>query len=724
MVVALRPDSAQRAWRLVLALVALALLGVWAARVVAFFAVVPGTDFLGDILWTEFFFDHLAHGGGIPDWTHLDALGHPTTAQMASVLLFLPVVVLKALVGDTLVAAKVWYVTLHTSSAATQYALARKWGLARLSAGCAGLAYLLAPMHLREFSEAGHWQLAVSFALSPLVVALAIELTRAPGPRRLALFVLALTALLLSDNERTCTLLPVVAALVVADAVARGVRGGALVWGLAPLAGGLLLVALLSAPFALPLLLERGWLNLGRASPDFPLFPVHESTSLFHPFFVLDKADWLYAFAGPRPFAGGGVRAGWLWLGGAFLAVHFARREQRVEGLGWVVLFVIWLAGGSRSWATATLDLFPGRAWIGGALLGVLLVLGVTAIVRRGTDARRLAVRVPLAWCLVLVPARTLLGRVPPYEAIHNTLWFLTVNLPLVTALLLGTGAACWARAALRHRVLVGGGLVVLLGLDALTWPTNQTRAARGIMANVERVGEALGRDPEEGRYLPYPYLEADAREAFALARARRPSASSWLLWCAPRWDVAGIASLYRALRDAETLDAAADAAMARLAAANVRYIILRGGGRRLARLEERGLLVETASIGDDRLLRVAGHVDRTVRRVTSGSEEAVAYVRDSDTAFEIPNAAPGAYVIAEAWYPYWHVSTASGEVDAHPTAEGLIGFVVPEGAARAQQASTRVEYRRPAFYRLLWLAPALALAVMLALVLRARQKG
>jgi hypothetical protein len=382
---------------------------------------------------------------------------------------------------------------------------------------------------------------------------------------------------------------------------------------------------------------------------------------------------------------------------------------------------VVWLAGRSSSWAAATLDLFPGRAWIGGALLVALLALGVSAILRHRTDARHLAVRVALAWCLMLVPARTVLARLPPYEAIHNTLWFLSVNLPLVMALLLGTGATLLAGAALRPRVLVGAGLLVLLGLDALTWPAGQRRAPDGIVANAERIGEALGRDPEKGRYLPYPYLEADAREAFALARAQRPCASSWLLWSAPRWDVAGIAALYRALLDAETLDAAAEPAMARLAAANVRYVLVRGGGRPLARLEERGLLVETASLAGDRLLRVTGHVDRTVLRVSSGSERAVAYARDSDTAFDIPNAAPGAYVIAEAWYPYWHVSTSSGAVDARPTAEGLIGFVIPEGAA---PGSARVEYRRPATYRLFWGAAALALAVMLGLFLRARQKG
>ena len=48
--------------------------------------------------------------------------------QRGSLLLFLPVVVMKAIVGDTVTAAKLWYAALHTLSFATAYGLGRRYG--------------------------------------------------------------------------------------------------------------------------------------------------------------------------------------------------------------------------------------------------------------------------------------------------------------------------------------------------------------------------------------------------------------------------------------------------------------------------------------------------------------------------------------------------------------------------------------------------------------------
>jgi hypothetical protein len=668
----------------------------WALRLHAFFATLPGNDFLGDLGIAEEVHRHLLRGELLPPWTALDALGRPTTAQSSTLLLFLPVALAKFLVGDTVLAAKLWLALLHTAAPLSLYGLARRLSMGRAAALVGAGAYLLAPLHLFELSQAGHWQLAVSFALSPWFASRALVCMRAPDGRGVAVLGLVAGWFFLADPERACTFLPVLVALVATDAACRGARPHDVVRGASSAFAGLALGALLSAGLSLPMFVESGDLNLLRPVVAYPLFPTHEKLQLFHPLFAIDGGVCLHPWFGLSPVGANGVQGGWLWVVGGLVAVPLAEGPRRVLARGLVAALgvALWLAGGDLSWARRTLLLFPQAPWVGAALLAAVLATAGVALFR---PPRAHAWKVFAAVVLVSLPSAAVLSRMPMYSSIHNKLWFLTVNVPLVTSLLLGLLAESAQQRVPRERTLLVVLAAGLLGLDLFAWPAGQCAAPRDLEEQSDREARLLAADPFPGRTLPYPYVESDPREAFALRAAPRPSASSWMLWTASRWGVATVATLYRDLDLAVRGD---DAARARAASdlrdANVRYVIERGGGGELGPLESAGVLRQVARVGEDRVL-LFDHEDADVRVRPSGGGDPrpVAHQRESDTAFDVPQAPPGSYEVSEAWYPYWHASVDGAPLATHPGARGLISFEVPPGASR----HVRVVYERPGYY-------------------------
>ena len=119
--------------------------------------------------------------GHLSAWNHGLAMGHPTVLQRMNLMLFLPAIALKALVGDTETAARVYLVLAHTLSGWAFYALARLYVRRKAVAAFASLLYLVAPLHVAELTLYGHWALAQSFALSPLVLALVVLAVRERG---------------------------------------------------------------------------------------------------------------------------------------------------------------------------------------------------------------------------------------------------------------------------------------------------------------------------------------------------------------------------------------------------------------------------------------------------------------------------------------------------------------------------------------------------------------
>ena len=210
---------------------------------------------------------------------------------------------------------------LHTASIPSFYAFARVFRVAPAAALLGALAYGTAPMHLQSFVVAGHWQLAASFFLAPLLARETVLGVRAPSARRAAGLSLLLAWGLLADNERTITLLPVLAGLVVVEpgGARAPLRAGALVLG-----AGVVLGAAMSAAGTLPLLLESEWLALAR---DTSLFPTHHSALFSHPLLAIDGGSLVYALDATRPPGTAGAPGSFLLVLGATLTwLWFAAR--------------------------------------------------------------------------------------------------------------------------------------------------------------------------------------------------------------------------------------------------------------------------------------------------------------------------------------------------------------------------------------------------------------
>lgn len=186
------------------------LAALWTAACIRFLLFPPGHDFLGDMYWVDVLSPHVWRGH-LPAWNPGVAMGHPLLFQRMNLMLLLPAIALKAVMGDTETAARMYLVLAHTLSGAAFYALARLYVRRRAVAAFTSLLYLVAPLHVAELTLYGHWALAQSFALSPLVLALVVLTVRERGRAGLR-FGLALAAaaawLAWADNERTATLLP------------------------------------------------------------------------------------------------------------------------------------------------------------------------------------------------------------------------------------------------------------------------------------------------------------------------------------------------------------------------------------------------------------------------------------------------------------------------------------------------------------------------------------
>ena len=242
--------------------------------------------------WVDLLSPHVL-SGSLPAWNPGSALGHPLLIQRMNLMLFLPAIVLKALAGSTEAAAKIYLLLGHTLSGLGFYYLARLYTRRRSAAAFAALLFLVAPVHVSELCLSGHWSVAQSYALSPVVLGLIVVTVREEGRRGLFRALLlggAAAWLAWADNERTATLVPltlVFAAweLFVKDARARYGAIGRL--GLAAV-----VAACLSAGFLLPAFLDRNQLMLsGVTVPDFGFRFWNTSSppfELWHPALAVD----------------------------------------------------------------------------------------------------------------------------------------------------------------------------------------------------------------------------------------------------------------------------------------------------------------------------------------------------------------------------------------------------------------------------------------------------
>ncbi len=695
----------------------IAILGtLWGAACVRFLLFPPGHDFLGDMYWADLLAPQVWRGH-LSAWNHGLAMGHPTVLQRMNLMLLLPVIGLKALLGDTETAARVYLVLAHTLSGWAFYAFARLYVRRKAVAAFASLLYLVAPLHVAELTLYGHWALAQSFALSPLVLALVVLAVRERGRTGLR-YALALAAaaawLAWADNERTATLLPLVVAFAAYEI--REQAPGERAASAKRLGGAALVAALLSAGFLLPGVMDRHQLALSAISN-----PGEAPFELWHPALLLDRL-WslsrLPLFAGAmHPVAH--VHVGWVTAVLAAGAVLGKRseapsRRRLVVVLALAALLVVLLSMGTNAVAATT---FESARLLGGPgagsaalvlLFGALATAAGLAFRRRGI-APGLVTAAVGAYALVGSPW-LLISRIPPFDGMRNVLWFLTVNLPLLLALL----AALFveeieAVEATAARSLAAVAVLASLDLSGyLLLPPGFSPTTRELY---ESLGRVLRADPDSFRIAWTPLTLSHAEEAYADRLLRVRDSGNWIIWSATRGGAAAITRGDAYMKEARRLlrrggdaaSAAGERALRHYADCDVKYFLITREAASFRPLFGRGLtpVLQAGSI-------VVARNDFWARGGGSGRGIRVPEIRRPDEeTIEGTFAGSGTLLVSESYHPYW-----AGELDGRPVAVARV-----KDSFLGIRAATDGAHRFVLRYRTPWYYPATAAVSFLSLL-------
>lgn len=707
------------------------LAALWTAACIRFLLFPPGHDFLGDMYWVDVLSPHVWRGH-LPAWNPGVAMGHPLLFQRMNLMLLLPAIALKAVMGDTETAARMYLVLAHTLSGAAFYALARLYVRRRAVAAFASLLYLVAPLHVAELTLYGHWALAQSFALSPLVLALVVLTVRERGRAGLR-FGLALAAtaawLAWADNERTATLLPLVVAFAAHEMreQAAGERAAAA----RRLGAAALLAAGLAAGFLLPGVVDRHQLAIFSTSN-----PGEAPFELWHPVLILDR---LWSLARLPLFAGtmhpvAHVHVGWVSAVLAAGAVLGSRREtaprrRLVLVLALTSVFVVLISMGTNAVASSTYETARsvGGTWAGAAaLIGLFGAFAAVAgrVFRLHGAVAGLVTTAVVAYVLVGSPW-LLISRIPPYDGMRSVLWFLTVNLPVLLALL----AALFLE---KVEAVEAGAVRSLTAVALLAWldlsgylllPPGFSPATRELYQSLGRVLQA---DPDSFRIAWTPFALSHAEEAYADRLLRQRDSGSWLIWCATRWAAPAITKGDAYMQEARRLlrrggdaaDAAAERALRHYAACDVKYFLITRARTSFQPLFGHGLtpVLEAGPLlmARNDFWAGGGGSGPGIRRleIRRPDEETI------DGTFE----GSGALLVSESYHPYW-----TGELDGRPVQvtrvrDSFLGI----------RAATEGTHRLILRYRTPWYYPAstaLSLLSLLALLagwaaLAARRPG
>ena len=523
---------------------------LWATVAFRFLDSPPGGDFVGDMYWVDLLSPHVL-SGSLPAWNPGSALGHPLLIQRMNLMLFLPTIALKALVGSTEAAAKIYLLLGHTLSGLGFYYLARLYTRRRSAAAFAALLFLVAPVHVSELCLSGHWSVAQSYALSPVVLGLIAVTVREEARRGLFRALLlggAAAWLAWADNERTATLVPLVILFAAYEVAMKDARTRYRAIGRLGLAA--VVAACLSAGFLLPAFLDRKQLMLsGVTVPDFGFRFWNTSSppfELWHPALAVDRL-WslsrLPFFSGMmHPIAH--VHLGWIPIllaaGAVFQAVKSGGERRRlVLVLLASSLLLVQVSMGSNTILGSTYESL--RPLVGATfaaaflLLAALIVAGLLVRV-----FRKRGVRAGLAWTagaiyLAVGAPYLILSRLPPFDSMRSTLWFLTINLPILLSLL----AALFLDGIDLSEARSGRALIALAALAWLDlWaylrvpvglPPETTEMYRS-------VGQELDKDPDSFRFAWVPYETARPEEAYADRFTRKRDYGSWIYWCSGTW--------------------------------------------------------------------------------------------------------------------------------------------------------------------------------------------
>lgn len=654
----------------------------FALRASAFLAVTPGHDFVGDVVWAEALHIALRSGHGFPDVFPEVLLGAPSTVQRGSVLLFLPVALL-AFAIPLLSAAKAWFLALHASSALGAVWLARTCTRRAWLVALAAAVYLLAPIHGDEISRAGHWQLAVSFALAPWALGLLLRLGRRRVGRTPIALGLVVGAWLLSDNERALAFVPVAAVVTVWLASRRNLRVAALAKRVACAVG---VASAVTAWALVPLWKERDALALTRIAE---LFPSRGVTLWVAPSFLVDGVPAVPAGVTAARGVALGLAVTLSLAAAVITAAVGARRTLALPVAGSALVALACTVAPSPLEVASAIH--GAAAW---AALPALALGAVTALVR---SARRGALVFACTAAISLVPARALLAHVPAFSAIGNAVWFVAVNAPLLATLAVATAVGSLGRRW--HRFAAAALVTTALLVDVALRPFGQSVTAPESIAAAEPAFQAIRADGARGRSLRYPYVESDAAAAYVDRRSPVPSAGGWLVWAGARGAAEELAHAYATLDAAVRDPARAGAAADVLARLHVRYVLVPARSSELAALGAAGPFRDLGG-GDVHALCNERDPGRFEARSSTGEVAHVTEPAGGTLVFTAPGA--GEWELPVAAYPHYRVTPGDAHVAA-PT-----GGLLRVHTARAGEVT--VLYTRPWWHTALSVASGAAL--------------
>jgi hypothetical protein len=584
-------------------------------------------------------------------------------------------------------------------------------------AAFASLLYLVVPLHVAELILYGHWALAQSFALSPLILALIVHTVRERGRTGLR-FGLALAAaaawLAWADNERTATLLPLV--LVFAAHEMREQAAGERAAAARRLGAAALLAAGLAAGFLLPGVVDRHQLAILSTSN-----PAAAPFELWHPVLILDRL-WSLArlplFAGTmHPLAH--VHVGWVSAVLAAGAVLGSRREaaprrRLVLVLALTSVFVVLISMGTNSVASSTYETVRSVGGTGAGVTALIGLFGVFAagagwVFRRRGPAAGLVATAVGAYVLVGSPW-LLISRIPPYDGMRSVLWFLTVNLPILLALLAGLFLE-------KIEVVEARAVRSLAAVALLAWLdlSGYLLLPPGFSSTTHELYESLGRilkaDSDSFRIAWTPLVLSNAEEAYADRLLRQRDSGSWIIWCATRWAAPAITKGGAYMQEARRLlrrggdaaNAAAERALRHYAACDVKYFLITHARESFQPLFGHGL----TPVLDAETLLVARN-DFWTRGGGSGPGIRRLEIRRPDQeTIEGTFEGSGELLVSESYHPYWTGELDGRPVEVTPARDSFLGI----------RAATEGTHRFTFRYRTPWYYPASAALSLLSLL-------
>lgn len=731
-----------------------------------------GHDFGGGITWLWHLRDMLAPGGaGLELWSSHWFCGSTWAITFANALqlaAYLPFAAAFGLVRGVQVGTVAYFALAGTAMYGLVVWLGRRggaalgrWGYAAAGVA-AGLAYALHPIHVGVAIAPGHTNFAPFYPLLPVAWLLALRLAERRTLGRAVALGVVFAVMVWVDLERCATSIPFLALAYLVMAAARERRGPALAVGEGLKAAGLLAVAGvaavgLSAGYLGPGLVESRNVGLFRER-DF--VPILESMSLRNPLVFIDRAS-------AERIEGRGPRVGALhsrlaqsrlddaayfpdayryYVGLAplaCLALACALRARLKAGERWLVgavaasgFVACWLSGGVHTYAAGVRWLFERAPGVAVALAAVGAgSIAVYAACRWFATPRREWVRglwvtgvvIVLGLAALYVPLfRMLRAVVPLYARMRNPAWFASL-LPSF-AVALGVGvllviAMRWLeRPALRMAAVAA--VLAVLALDY--WPYRryfERYEDPGRVADLREIGRRLGAEPGRSRVVsrePYnPFADMQ------IVTSGRDAAWAWLQWTS--------AYHYHRLIVGEVWDKRRERrALEVLGLANVEYILVDkshppthalalGGGTRLVgepleRYELRRMDPEivrpyvqfypaaSAPVPELDLASPMLAADRA--RVLSFSRPRAGRIE-----VEVETAEPAVVMIAESWYPGWTVEVGDAPAELVRVQKAFQGVRVEPGRHRLA-----FEYRRPAYFTVLWGISVASAACVLAL--------